>query len=42
MKGALAAVGALCLLTLLTWLLWSGLNMNSVRFDRVMNVDSVA
>ena len=27
-------VGALCLLALLTWLLWSGLNMNSVRFDR--------
>ena len=34
MKGVLAAVGALCLLALLTWLLWSGLNMNSARFDR--------
>ena len=34
MKVALATVGALCLLALLTWLLWSGLNMNSARFDR--------
>ena len=34
MKVALAAVGALFLLALLTWLLWSGLNMNSARFDR--------
>jgi hypothetical protein len=34
MKLAPAAVGVLFLLTLLTWLLWSGLNMNSARFDR--------
>jgi signal transduction histidine kinase len=34
MKVAPAAVGVVCLLTLLTWLLWSGLNMNSARFDR--------
>lgn len=34
MKVALATVGALCLLALMTWLLWSGLNMNSARFDR--------
>ena len=34
MKVAPAAVGALCLLALLTWLLWTGLNMNSARFDR--------
>ena len=34
MKVAPAAVGVLFLLTLLTWLLWSGLNMNSARFDR--------
>jgi len=34
MKVALATVGALCLLALLTWLLLSGLNMNSARFDR--------
>lgn len=34
MKGAPAAVGVLCLLALLTWLLLSGLNMNSARFDR--------
>ena len=34
MKAAPAAIGVLCLLALLTWLLWSGLNMNSARFDR--------
>ena len=34
MKVALATVAALCLLALLTWLLLSGLNMNSARFDR--------
>ena len=34
MKVSLATVGASCLLALLTWLLWSSLNMNSARFDR--------
>jgi signal transduction histidine kinase len=34
MKVVPAAVGVLCLLMLLTWLLWSGLNMNSARYDR--------
>src|SRR6266850_3902237 len=34
MKVVSAAAGVVCLLTLLTWLLWSGLNMNSARFDR--------
>ena len=34
MKVALATVGASCLLALLTWLLLSGLNMNSARYDR--------
>src|SRR3982750_3254030 len=34
MKASLATVGALCLLALLTWLLWSSLNINSARFDR--------
>src|SRR6185369_8498541 len=34
MKVAPAAVGVVCLLTLLTWLLWSGLNTNTARFDR--------
>jgi signal transduction histidine kinase len=33
MKVAPAVVGVLSLLALLTWLLWSGLNMNSARFD---------
>ena len=34
MKVTHAAAGVVCLLALLTWLLWTGLNMNSVRFDR--------
>jgi hypothetical protein len=34
MKVAPAAVGVLFLLALLTWLLLSGLNMNSARYDR--------
>ena len=34
MKVAPGAVGVLCLLSLLTWLLLNGLNMNSARFDR--------
>jgi signal transduction histidine kinase len=34
MKVAHGAVGILCLLALLTWLLLNGLNMNSARFDR--------
>jgi len=34
MKAAPATAGVLCLLVLLTWLLWTGLNMNSARFDR--------
>lgn len=36
MKRILAAAGALGLLALLTWLLWSGLNLNSVQYDREM------
>jgi signal transduction histidine kinase len=34
MKAAAVATSVLCLLALQTWLLWSGLNMNSARFDR--------
>src|SRR5258708_27942238 len=34
MKVARRTVGASCLFAMLTWLLWSSLNMNSARFDR--------
>lgn len=37
MKVVSAAVGVVLLLALLTWLLWTGLNMNSVRFDTELN-----
>ncbi|MET0677246.1 MAG: two-component system VirA-like sensor kinase, partial [Bradyrhizobium sp.] len=36
MKGVPAAAGVLGLLALLTWLLWSGLNLNTVQYDREM------